>query len=176
MCVDRHSQQKHYPPARRLYFRIIPGMPRLELSFDDMPTNAFEGELLRVSVTLKNVGQLPAKHLKVALDHADVALVKAGEPAQEQASVMDALTGALLCGMYFVGRLSYVAMLPTTSTWALATTWDFVLHLALHEYTSNSRCWSSRQPKLPAFYRCGHCQQCQADGALSWQPEAELLT
>eukprot|EP00877_Chromochloris_zofingiensis_P003658 jgi/Chrzof1/13293/Cz07g27240.t1 len=93
---DRHSQQKHYPPARRLYFRIIPGMPRLELSFDDMPTNAFEGELLRVSVTLKNVGQLPAKHLKVALDHADVALVKAGEPAQEQASVMDALTGRVL--------------------------------------------------------------------------------
>lgn len=46
----RPSQQKHYPPSRRLLFHVLKGMPRLELSITGLPTAAAVGELLRVQV------------------------------------------------------------------------------------------------------------------------------
>jgi hypothetical protein len=48
--VCRPSQQKHYPPSRRLLFHVLKGMPRLELSVAGLPTTAAVGELLRVQV------------------------------------------------------------------------------------------------------------------------------
>jgi hypothetical protein len=48
----RPSQQKHYPPSRRLLFHVLKGMPRLELSIAGLPTAAAVGELLRVQVGL----------------------------------------------------------------------------------------------------------------------------
>ena len=46
----RPSQQKHFPPSRRLLFHVLKGMPRLELSIAGLPTTAAAGELLRVQV------------------------------------------------------------------------------------------------------------------------------
>lgn len=46
----RPSQQKHFPPSRRLLFHVLKGMPRLELAIAGLPTAAAAGELLRVQV------------------------------------------------------------------------------------------------------------------------------
>ncbi|KAI8476140.1 MAG: ER-golgi trafficking TRAPP I complex 85 kDa subunit-domain-containing protein [Monoraphidium minutum] len=64
---DRPSQRKHYPPHRRLLFRVLPGMPRLSVSLDALPARAFAGELLRVPLTITNVGRLPARALRLAV-------------------------------------------------------------------------------------------------------------
>lgn len=50
LAACRPSQQKHYPPSRRLLFHVLKGMPRLELSIAGLPTTAAAGELLRVQV------------------------------------------------------------------------------------------------------------------------------
>lgn len=46
----RPSQQKHYPPSRRLLFHVLKGMPRLELSISGLPTAAATGELIKAQV------------------------------------------------------------------------------------------------------------------------------
>jgi hypothetical protein len=46
----RPSQRKHYPPARRLVFHVLRGMPRLALTLDGLPSEAAAGELLRLQV------------------------------------------------------------------------------------------------------------------------------
>jgi len=79
---DRPSQRKHYPPRRRLFFHVLPGMPRLAISTEGLPARVFGGELLRIPVTITNIGRLPARNLKLAVaDSAGVAIAGEGAAA-----------------------------------------------------------------------------------------------
>jgi hypothetical protein len=74
----RPSQRKHYPPRRRLLFHILPGMPRLSISTDQLPSHLFSGELIRIPITIHNIGRLPARNLKLAVEEAAGVAVAGG--------------------------------------------------------------------------------------------------
>lgn len=50
MLARRPSQQKHFPPARRLLYCVLKGLPRLDVTLHGLPAEAAAGELLRAQV------------------------------------------------------------------------------------------------------------------------------
>ena len=83
----RPSQRKHYPSGRRLLLQVLPGMPRLELSCEALPTTLYQGEIIRVPLVLRNVGLVPAVKLKVAVTHPGVALARGTAAGGSEATV-----------------------------------------------------------------------------------------
>jgi hypothetical protein len=71
-------------------------MPRLSIATEALPSRAFAGELLRVPVTITNIGRLPARALRLAVGAGAGVALAGGRGA---AAVAGASPGAGAAGM-----------------------------------------------------------------------------
>eukprot|EP00798_Chlamydomonas_sp_ICE-L_P000836 gene836-33567_t len=88
----RPGQRKHYPPQRRLLFKVLPAMPRMEASCQALPTTMYAGEIGRAVLNVRNCGSLPLRGLQLVLSHADVCCPSSS--ANMSKGLVDTLTEA----------------------------------------------------------------------------------
>lgn len=75
--MRRLSQQKHFPPSRRLLYCVLKGLPRLDVTLHGLPAEAAAGELLRAQV--RGQGRPAAAVAGSACNRSDGAAEQAAE-------------------------------------------------------------------------------------------------
>jgi hypothetical protein len=97
-----HRQNVVYEQDNRLNLKIIGNMPLLNVDMTNKPTELWQGQLHKSKITLKNVGGLGLKNLKVKLSHPQ--FIAFGRPDQNDSQEE---TPAIFLQPFSVSELSH---------------------------------------------------------------------